>query len=75
VFCFMFLIPGRSKRFFSSPQCLGPTQHALQWVLGALTQGVKWQRREADHSPPSSAEVNNGGAIPSLFHMPSWHSA
>jgi hypothetical protein len=31
--------------------------------------------RVADHSPPSSAEVKNGGAIPPLPHMSSWHSA
>jgi hypothetical protein len=30
---------------------------------------------EADHSPPSSAEVKNGGARPPLPHMSSWHSA
>jgi hypothetical protein len=37
--------------------------------------GVKRQGPEADHSPPSSAEVKNGGAIPPLPHMFSWHSA
>jgi hypothetical protein len=26
------------------------------------------------HSPPSSVEVKNGGAIPPLSHMSSWHS-
>jgi hypothetical protein len=31
-----------------------------------LSLGVKRQGREADHSPPSSAEVKKGGAIPSL---------
>jgi hypothetical protein len=36
---------------------------------------VKRPGREADHSPPSSAEVKNGGAIPPLSHMPSWHRA
>jgi hypothetical protein len=36
---------------------LGPTQPPLQWVPGALSLGVKWQGYEADHSPPSSAEV------------------
>jgi hypothetical protein len=36
---------------------------------------VKRPRREADHSPPSSAEVKSGGAIPSLPHMSSWHCA
>jgi hypothetical protein len=38
---------------------------------GTFSQEVKWQRREADHSSPSSAEINNGGAIPPLpvcFH-------
>jgi hypothetical protein len=32
---------------------------------------VKRQEREADHSPPSSAEVKNGGAIRPLPHMSS----
>jgi hypothetical protein len=36
---------------------LGPTQPPKQWVTGALSLGVKQPRREADHSPPSSAEV------------------
>jgi hypothetical protein len=39
---------------------------------GLLTQGVKRPGCEADHSPPSSAEVKNGGAIPPLPHMSSW---
>jgi hypothetical protein len=30
---------------------------------------------EADHSPPSSAEVRNGGAIPLLPHTYPWHGA
>jgi hypothetical protein len=30
-----------------------------QWVPGALSLGIKWPGREADHSPPS-------GAIPPL---------
>jgi len=36
---------------------LGPTQPPIQLVPGALSLGVKWLGREADHSPPSSAEV------------------
>jgi hypothetical protein len=36
---------------------LGPTQPPIQWVPGALPLGVKRPGREADHSPPSSAEV------------------
>jgi hypothetical protein len=31
--------------------------------------------READHSPASSAEVKNGGAIPPLLHMSSLRGA
>jgi hypothetical protein len=45
---------------------LGLTQPPIQWVPGALSPGVKRPGREADHSPPSSAEVKNGGAIPPL---------
>jgi hypothetical protein len=36
---------------------LGATQPPIQWVSGALSLGVKRPGREADHSPPSSAEV------------------
>jgi hypothetical protein len=36
-----------------------PTQPPLQWVPEALFLGVKRPWREADHSPPSSAEVKN----------------
>jgi hypothetical protein len=36
---------------------LEPTQTPLQWLLVVLSLGVKWQGREADHSPPTSAEV------------------
>jgi hypothetical protein len=52
---------------------MGPTQPPIQWVPGALSPGVKRQGSVADHSPPSSAEVKNGGAIPPLPHMSSWH--
>jgi hypothetical protein len=66
------LIPG-SARFLSSPQRLGPTQSPIQWVTEALSPGLKRQWRETDHSPPSSAEIKNGGSIPP--HISSWHSA
>jgi hypothetical protein len=32
-------------------------QPPIQLVKGALPLGVKWPGREADHSPPSRAEV------------------
>jgi hypothetical protein len=38
---------------------LGPTLAHIQWVIGALSLGVKLPGREADHSPPFIADVNN----------------
>jgi hypothetical protein len=40
-----------------SRPALGPTQRPIQWVPGALTLGTKRPSREADHSPPSNAKV------------------
>jgi hypothetical protein len=54
---------------------LWPTQPPIQWIPGALSSGVKRPGREADHPPPSSAEVKNCGAIPPLPHMSSRHNA
>jgi len=31
----------------------------MQWIPGALSLGIKRPERAADHSPPSSAEVQN----------------
>jgi hypothetical protein len=52
----------------ASRPALGPTQPPVQWVPGAFSPGVQRQGREADHSPPSSDEVKNGGAISQLPH-------
>jgi hypothetical protein len=52
--------PGKFKNFLfstSSRLAVGPTQPPLQCVPGALSPGIKWQGREADHSPPASAKV------------------
>jgi hypothetical protein len=38
---------------------LGPTQLPIRWILGAIFPGVTRPGREADDSPPSSAEVKN----------------
>jgi hypothetical protein len=42
-----------------SRTALGPTQPPIKWVPGTLSLGVKRPGHEADHSPPSSAEVKN----------------
>jgi len=46
----------------------GPTQSPIQWVTGVLSLEVKWPGREADHSPPSSAEVKE--YVELYFHFP-----
>jgi hypothetical protein len=51
---------GRDKNFLfstSSRPALESTQPPIQWVPGALSPGVKRPGHEADHSPPTSAEV------------------
>jgi hypothetical protein len=43
-----------------SRPALEPTQPPVQWVPGVLSPGVKARpRRDADHSTPSSAEIEN----------------
>jgi hypothetical protein len=41
----------------SSRSALGSTYPPIQWVPAALSSGVKRPGREADNSPPTSAEV------------------
>jgi hypothetical protein len=68
-------IPSRGMTLFSPPlaskPALGPTLPPIQWGPEAISPGVKRPGREADCSPPSSAKVKNGGAIPSLPHTSS----
>jgi hypothetical protein len=55
---------------------LVPTQPPTQWVAGALSLGVKRPGYEADHSPPSSAEVKE--CVDLYLHSPntpSWRGA
>jgi hypothetical protein len=64
--------PGRVKHFhfsISSIPALGSTEPPIKLVLGALYRG-----READHSPPNSAEVKKCGSIHPLPHTPSWRN-
>jgi hypothetical protein len=55
-------IPGSGERF----SLLQHQTHPAPYILG--TGG---QECGADHPPPSSAEVKNGGAVPRLPHTPS----
>jgi hypothetical protein len=64
-------IPGKVKRFFSSPQrsewLWDPLNLLYIWVPGGPLSAEKNQpESEADHSPPSSTEVKKDGAIPPL---------
>jgi hypothetical protein len=70
--------PGRVKNFYfstSSRPSLGSTQPPIRWVPGDLSPGVKRSGREADHSPPASAEINKIWIYTSTPPTPSWHSA
>jgi hypothetical protein len=50
----------------ASKPALVPTQPPIQWVSGDVSLEVKRPGREADHSPPSRAEVKMRGSIPPL---------
>jgi hypothetical protein len=55
---------------------IDPGAHPASYPMGtgASFPGGKATGREADHSPPSSAEVKKGGAITPLLHTSSRHS-
>jgi hypothetical protein len=52
----------------TSRQNPGPTYPLTCWVPGCVSLGVKQRGLEADHSTTFSAEVKNGGAIPTCLH-------
>jgi hypothetical protein len=64
---------GKEILLFStvSRRVLGPTQPPIRRVPATLSPGLKRPGREADHSPPTSAEAKNSGAIPVLPHTSS----
>jgi hypothetical protein len=47
----------------------------IQWVRGVLSLRVGRPRFEADHSPPSGAEVGSSGAVPPPSSSSSWRGA
>jgi hypothetical protein len=53
----------------ASRPAIGPIQPPIQCVPREISPGVNWPGHEADDSPPSSAEVKNGGAIPPPPHI------
>jgi hypothetical protein len=64
-------IPGEATYYFLrvSIPALGPTELTIQWIPRVLTQGLKRQEREADHSPPTNADVKNGDIPPFPTHL------
>lgn len=51
-----------------STLALWSAQPSSQWLVGALSVGLKWTAHEADHLPPPNAGVKKGAA-----HTSSWH--
>jgi hypothetical protein len=66
-------IPKREKIFLFSSVQTGSGTHPASYPMdpGGFIAGVKRLGREADHSPPSNAEVKNCVAIPPLPHTSS----
>jgi hypothetical protein len=52
----------------ASTSALGPTQPPIQWLPAVLSLGIKRPGREADHSPPSNAEVKE--CVELYLHSP-----
>jgi hypothetical protein len=60
--------PARKKDFCLHSVRTGSGAQPASYPMGTvgLSPGVRQQRREADHSPPPSAEAKNGGAMSPL---------
>jgi hypothetical protein len=66
-----FMVGVRISIGTGSRPAVSHNQPPFQWVLLANSSGTKRLGREADHSPPSNAEVKNSGAIPPLLNASS----
>jgi hypothetical protein len=63
---FIFGFDSRHSKFFllhSGERVWGPPSGLPNGYWGLFPRGVKRPGREADHSPPASADVNNDGAL------------
>jgi hypothetical protein len=61
---------GIAPGFFTEfRKTLGPIEPPIRWVPWSIYQRVRKPVRETDHSPPSLAEVKNGGAIPPFSYL------
>jgi hypothetical protein len=58
--------------FTACRPALGPTQSPNQWIPRDLSPVVKRPGSEADHSSPSSAEVNNARCCTSTHRTSPW---
>jgi hypothetical protein len=58
----------------ASRTVLRPTQPPIQWILGAISLGVKRPVREADHSPPKSKNEWRYTSTPQYAFM-AWYLA
>jgi hypothetical protein len=69
--------PGIDSRSLLHSVQAGPGSHPACYSVGipGCFPRVNRLRRETDHLPPSSAEVKNGGPIPSLPHKSWWYGA
>jgi hypothetical protein len=76
---FQFPVGARNSSLLNSGQT-GSGAHPASYTMGTVGpfprgkvgggRGVKQPGHEVDHSPPSSTEIKNGEAIPTLPHMP-----
>jgi hypothetical protein len=66
--------PGRVKNFPLHVVQTSSEAHPVTYPMsiGGSFPGIKRKGREADHSPPSSAEVKNDGAVTPLPSTCSW---